>query len=240
MAHASLWIRFHIENHLRLRGSTAVISSPSGNFELLNSEIFGESLSMSSKRFWSFTPVSFEYAEYTLLPQYAHCSHSHLRISGLPLAHVGTYEVWHPCRSLFAHLLAVYTSCTFAYCSSHCSSGTLDGTVLWNWQWSLAVTNWGGKKTPRTFAWPFFCYRFFFFLIVLQGIVITVTKIIDLVLQTIFCMTSLPNSIASNIISRGRRQQSGRRQRCSRRQRQRQLRGSEVPRAGLGEEDFFC
>ena len=26
----------------------------------------------------------------------------------------------------------------------------------------------------------------------------------DLVLQTIFCMTSLPNSIASNIISRGR------------------------------------
>ena len=94
---------------------------------------------------------------------------------------------------------------------------------------------WGGKKTPRTFAWPFFCYRFFFFLIVLQGIVITVTNIIDLVLQTIFCMTSLPNSITSNIISRGRRQQSRRRQRCSRRQRQKQ-----VPRAGLGEEDFFC
>ena len=69
---------------------------------------------------------------------------------------------------------------------------------------------------------------------------ITVTKIIDFVLQTIFCMTSLPNSIASNIISRGRRQQSRRRQLCSRRQRQRQLRGSEVPRAGLGEEDFFC
>ena len=63
---------------------------------------------------------------------------------------------------------------------------------------------------------------------------ITVTNIIDLVLQTIFCMTSLPNSITSNIISRGRRQQS------RRRQRQRQLRGSEVPRAGLGEEDFFC
>ena len=101
-------------------------------------------------------------------------------------------------------------------------------------------SKWGGKKTPRTFAWPFFCYRFFFFLIVLQGIVITVTNIIDLVLQTIFCMTSLPNSITSNIISRGRRQQSRRRQRCSRRQRQRQLRGSEVPRAGLGEEDFFC
>ena len=60
-----------------------------------------------------------------------------------------------------------------------------------------------------------------------------------LVLQTIFCMTSLPNSITSNILSRGRRQQSRRRQRCSRRQRQRQLRGSEVPRAGLGEEDFF-
>ena len=80
----------------------------------------------------------------------------------------------------------------------------------------------------------------FFFLIVLQGIVITVTNTIDLVLQTIFCMTSLPNSITSNIISRGRRQQSTRRQRCSRRQRQRQLRGSEVPRAGLGEEDFFC
>ena len=69
---------------------------------------------------------------------------------------------------------------------------------------------------------------------------ITVTNIIDLVLQTIFSMTSLPNSITSNIISRGRRQQSRRRQRCSRRQRQRQLRGSEVPRAGLGEEDFFC
>ena len=69
---------------------------------------------------------------------------------------------------------------------------------------------------------------------------ITVTNIIDLVLQTIFCMTSLPNSITSNIINRGRRQQSRRRQRCSRRQRQRQLRGSEVPRAGLGEEDFFC
>ena len=64
---------------------------------------------------------------------------------------------------------------------------------------------------------------------------ITVTNAIDLVLQTIFCMTSLPNSITSNIISRGRRQQSRRRQRCSRRQRQRQLRGSEVPRAGLGE-----
>ena len=75
----------------------------------------------------------------------------------------------------------------------------------------------------------------FFFLIVLQGIVITVTNTIDLVLQTIFCMTSLPNSITSNIISRGRRQQSRRRQRCSRRQRQKQ-----VPRAGLGEEDFFC
>ena len=76
----------------------------------------------------------------------------------------------------------------------------------------------------------FFCYRFFFFLIVLQGIVITVTNIIDLVLQTIFCMTSLPNSIASNIISRGRRQQSRRRQRCSRRQRQKaasRLRGAE-------------
>ena len=41
---------------------------------------------------------------------------------------------------------------------------------------------------------------------------ITVTNIIDLVLQTIFCMTSLPNSITSNIISRGRRQQSRRRQ----------------------------
>ena len=41
------------------------------------------------------------------------------------------------------------------------------------------------KKTPRTFAWPFFCYRFFFFLIVLQGIVITVANIIDLVLQTL-------------------------------------------------------
>ena len=104
----------------------------------------------------------------------------------------------------------------------------------------VACNTWGGKKTPRTFAWPFFCYRFFFFLIVLQGIVITVTHIMDLVLQTIFCMTSLPNSITSNIISRGRRQQSRRRQRCSRRQRQRQLRGSEVPRAGLGEEDFFC
>ena len=87
---------------------------------------------------------------------------------------------------------------------------------------------WGGKKTPRTFAWPFFCYRFFFFLIVLQGIVITVTNIIDLVLQTIFCMTSLPNSITSNIISRGRRLQSRRRQRCSRRQRQRQLRRGQV------------
>ena len=62
---------------------------------------------------------------------------------------------------------------------------------------------------------------------------ITVTNIIDLVLQTIFCMTSLPNSTTSNIISRGRRQQS------RRRQRQRQLRGSEVPRAGLGEEDFL-
>ena len=80
----------------------------------------------------------------------------------------------------------------------------------------------------------------FFFLIVLQGTVITVSNIIDLVLQTIFCMTSLPNSITSNIIRRGRRQQSRRRQRCSRRQRQRQLRGSEVPRAGLGEEDFFA
>ena len=68
---------------------------------------------------------------------------------------------------------------------------------------------------------------------------VTVTNIIDLVLQAIFCMTSLPNSITSNIIGRGRRQQSRRRQRCSRRQRQRQLRGSEVPRAGLGEEDFF-
>ena len=54
----------------------------------------------------------------------------------------------------------------------------------------------------------FFLLSFFFFLIVLQGIVITVTNIIDLVLQTIFCMTSLPNSITSNIISRGRRQQS--------------------------------
>ena len=54
---------------------------------------------------------------------------------------------------------------------------------------------------------------------------ITVTNIIDLVLQTIFCMTSLPNSITSNIISRGRRQQSRRRQRCSRRQRQRPLEG---------------
>jgi len=43
----------------------------------------------------------------------------------------------------------------------------------------------------------------FFFLIVLQGIVITVTNKIDLVLQTIFCMTSLPNSITSNIISVG-------------------------------------
>ena len=105
--------------------------------------------------------------------------------------------------------------------------------------WICLGTMWGGKKTLRTFAWPFFCYRFFF-LIVLQGIVITVTNIIDLVLQTIFCMTSLPNSITSNIIRRGRRQQSRRRQRCSRRQRQRQLRGSEVPRAGLGEEDSFC
>ena len=85
-----------------------------------------------------------------------------------------------------------------------------------------------------------FLLSFFFFLIVLQGIVITVTNIIDLVLPTIFCMTSLPNSTTSNIITRGRRQQSRRRQRCSRRQRQRQLRGSEVPRAGLGEEDFFA
>ena len=42
---------------------------------------------------------------------------------------------------------------------------------------------------------------------------------------------------ASNIITRGRRQQTRRRQRCSRRQQQ--LRGSRVPRAGLGEEDFF-
>ena len=32
---------------------------------------------------------------------------------------------------------------------------------------------------------------------------ITVTNIIDLVVQTIFCMTSLPNSITSNIISVG-------------------------------------
>lgn len=135
MAHASLWIRFHIENHLRYGSHQQSV------WQLWTFE-FGDSLSMSSNSFWSFTPVSSEYAEYTLLPQYVHCSHSHLRISGLPLAHVGTYEVWHPCRSLFAHLLAVYTSCTFAYCSSHCSSGTLDGTVLWNWQWGLAVTNW--------------------------------------------------------------------------------------------------
>lgn len=52
------------------------------------------------------------------------------------------FDILVPCRSLFAHLLGAYTSCTFAYCSSHCSSGTLDGTVLWNWQWGLAVTNW--------------------------------------------------------------------------------------------------
>ena len=83
----------------------------------------------------------------------------------------------------------------------------------------------------------FFCYRFFFFLIVLQGIiVITVTTIIDLVLQTIFCMTSLPNSITSNIISRGRRLRSRRRQRCSRRQRQRQLRRGQV----LEKRTFFA
>ena len=91
------------------------------------------------------------------------------------------------------------------------------------------------KKLQELLHDLFFDIVFFFFLIVLQGIVITVTNIIDLVLQTIFCMTSLPNSITSNIISRGRRQQSRRRQRCSRRQRQKQ-----VPRAGLGEEDFFC
>ena len=96
------------------------------------------------------------------------------------------------------------------------------------------------KKTPRTFAWPFFCYRFFFFLIVLQGIVITVTNIKDFVLQTIFCMTSLPNSITSNIISRGRRQQSRRRQRCSRRQRQRQLRGQRCRGQVLEKRTFFA
>ena len=59
---------------------------------------------------------------------------------------------------------------------------------------------------------------------------ITVTNIIDFVLQTIFCMTSLPNSITSNIISTGRRQQSRRRQRCSRRAAAKaasQLRGAE-------------
>ena len=105
---------------------------------------------------------------------------------------------------------------------------------LWNFSYS-----WGGKRNSKNFRMTFFLLSFFFFLIVLQGIVITLTNIIDLVLQTIFCMTSLPNSITSNIISRGRRQQSRRRQQCSRRQRQRQLRGSEVPRAGLGEEDFF-
>ena len=62
-------------------------------------------------------------------------------------------------------------------------------------------------KNSKNFCMTFFCYRFFFFLILLEGIVITVSNIIDLALQTIFCMTSLPNSITSNIISRGRRQQ---------------------------------
>ena len=37
-------------------------------------------------------------------------------------------------------------------------------------------------KKPSPFAIPVFCYRFFFFLIVLQEIVITVANIIDLVL----------------------------------------------------------
>ena len=114
--------------------------------------------------------------------------------------------------------------------------GSFWDRIGWN-GWTLEVV----KKNSKNFCMTFFLLSFFFFLIVfLQGIVITVTIIIDLVLLTIFCMTSLPNSITSNIINRGRRQQSRRRQRCSRRQRQRQLRGSEVPRAGLGEEDFFC
>ena len=112
--------------------------------------------------------------------------------------------------------------------------GSFWDRIGWN-GWTLEVV----KKLQELLHDLFFVIVFFF-LIVLQGIVITVTIIIDLVLQTIFCMTSLPNSITSNIINRGRRQQSRRRQRCSRRQRQRQLRGSEVPRAGLGEEDFFC
>ena len=42
------------------------------------------------------------------------------------------------------------------------------------------------------FARCVFCYRCFFFLIVLQGIVITVPNKIDLVLQTTFWITSLP------------------------------------------------
>ena len=67
---------------------------------------------------------------------------------------------------------------------------------------------WGGKKkTPRTFAWPFFCYRFFL-PYRFTGECDYSNKYNRLVLQTIFCMTSLPNSITSNIISRGRRQQS--------------------------------
>ena len=99
---------------------------------------------------------------------------------------------------------------------------------------------WGGKKTPRTFAWPFFCYRFFFLPYRFTG---------DCDYSNKYNRFSIANNILhditaqlnySNIISRGRRQQSRRRQRCSRRQRQRQLRGSEVPRAGLGEEDFFA
>ena len=65
---------------------------------------------------------------------------------------------------------------------------------------NISFSTWGGKKTPRTFAWPFFCYRFFFFLIVLQGIVITVTNIIDFVLQTYFawhhCPTQLPVTLS--------------------------------------------
>ena len=45
---------------------------------------------------------------------------------------------------------------------------------------------WGGKKTPRTFAWPFFCYRFFSSLSFYRGLwLYTVTNIIDSVLQTL-------------------------------------------------------
>ena len=152
-------------------------------------------------------------------------------------------------------LLIPYSNCTPRFIESSMNPGlgisihTYVFIVSYSMCWSGTVHNqplllnfaikWGGKKLQEPLP-GLFCYRFFFFLIVLQGIVITVTNIIDLVLPTIFCMTSLPNSTTSNIITRGRRQQSRRRQRCSRRQRQRQLRGSEVPRAGLGEEDFFA